>query len=232
MDAMLDKIRNLLAKAESSEFTSEAEAFFAKAAALMEKYSIDQAMIWAEKNGTDREKVISVQMDVGSKYANAKTMLAYQVAISFGTKAVVLNKGIMGIVGFKADVEAVEMLVTSLLLQMEREMLRECPSFGSPGESKSWRHAFMLGFSSKIHERLKEVKRAEKASMENEASVALVLRDRSSEVSSAFKEKYPRVVTRSVGSRNSGGYGSGQAAGGRANLARGSVNGSRGALTG
>src|SRR5438045_2689314 len=44
-DRMLAKVRALLAKAESTEFTDEADALTAKAQELMTRYSIDRALV-------------------------------------------------------------------------------------------------------------------------------------------------------------------------------------------
>src|ERR1035437_9378523 len=52
-ERILGKIRALLAKAESTEFTEEAEALSARAQELMAKYSIDHALLAAEAGRKD-----------------------------------------------------------------------------------------------------------------------------------------------------------------------------------
>ena len=229
---ILDKIRALLAKAEATEYTSEAEAFFAKAEALMAKHAIDEALVWAEKIGAERDKVTSVVINTGTAYSNMKGALVGTIARHYNSKPVMTGKGLVTCVGFKSDLEAVEILTTSLLLQMERAMVRDCPKFNSPGQSKSWRNSFFAGFVSKIESRLSE-QRAQDRATERESgnsSVALVLVDRKKEVDAEFRTLFPRVRSTRSSYRNNGGAEAGSRAGANASLNRGAVGGARGAL--
>ncbi|HMS90362.1 MAG TPA: DUF2786 domain-containing protein, partial [Acidimicrobiales bacterium] len=57
-DPVLRKIRGLLDKAEASTFEAESSALFAKAAELMSRHRITEAMIDAGRRPTDRGKII------------------------------------------------------------------------------------------------------------------------------------------------------------------------------
>ena len=50
---ILDKVRALLAKAESTEFPEEAEAYTAKAQELMARHRIDRAVLGATGRGSE-----------------------------------------------------------------------------------------------------------------------------------------------------------------------------------
>ena len=84
---VLDKIRSLLAKAESTEFEPEAEAFTAKAQELMARYRIDRAVLAAGTAG-DRKEPAARRVAVHDPYASAKATLLSQVADANGCRAV------------------------------------------------------------------------------------------------------------------------------------------------
>ena len=66
---VLDKVRALLAKAESTEFEEEADALTAKAQELMARHAIDQAMVAAV---TSSEEPGGRRIGVGDPYAQSK----------------------------------------------------------------------------------------------------------------------------------------------------------------
>jgi hypothetical protein len=60
---VLEKVRALLAKAESSEFDAEAEAFTAKAQELMARHSIDHALLAMGRANVAEPSGIRVGLD-------------------------------------------------------------------------------------------------------------------------------------------------------------------------
>ena len=119
---MLSRIRALLAKAEATEYAEEAEALSARAQELMAKYSIDQALLAAEAGRKDAPAGRRIAVD--NPYEAPKTTLLQAwrrptAAASSGTKEV----GLATVVGFPADLDAVELLFTSLLVQANAAML-------------------------------------------------------------------------------------------------------------
>lgn len=78
-DSRLATIRSLLAKAESTPYSEEAEAFTAKATALMARYSIDQALLWAADTAQHAEPV-ERRLVVHRPFTAQKAVLVNQVA--------------------------------------------------------------------------------------------------------------------------------------------------------
>ena len=78
---MLEKVRALLAKAESTAFEDEADACTAKAQELIARYSIDAALVESQGGGPGGSASVSaVRIAVDDSYAHAKTLLLQAVA--------------------------------------------------------------------------------------------------------------------------------------------------------
>ena len=122
-ERMLGRIRALLAKAESTEFAEEAEALSARAQELMAKYSIDHALLAAE---TGREETPGGRrIAVDNPYEAPKATLLQTVAEANRCRVVWSKElGLVTVIGFPADLDAVELLFTSLLVQANTAMLR------------------------------------------------------------------------------------------------------------
>lgn len=232
-DSTLARVRALLAKAESSEFTAEAEAFTAKAAELMAKYGIEQAMVGDRDPGTDKpgDRVITVTNPWGGE----KASLVYRLAKAMRCEGIYLRRGEDGahrvhIFGYGSDLERVELLYTSLLLQMTSALARvEVPA--AARSPRAYRRSWLLGYVSEVTGRVAEAERraaAEAAPPETAAkrSTELVLADRKQAVEASFKARYPRIKWRSVSS-SGGGRAAGAAAARRANIGQTGLGGRR-----
>jgi hypothetical protein len=122
-DPILDKIRKLLAQAEDDACTpAEAEAFTAKAAQLIAKYGIDRAMLADAQPDTDRIGDRTIVMD--APYARDKAGLLHAIAVPLRCKTVLHRRYVAGrkqlsihLFGYAADLDRVELLYTSLLVQ-------------------------------------------------------------------------------------------------------------------
>lgn len=114
----LDKIRGLLNKARNTEYPEEAQAFFDKATQLMARYSISESML-AEQRA---DFVTKVEIELG-KYASHKEHLTVSVAQAFGCHVLQPTPGIYALVGFETDLEMLEQLLSSLLLQLDTELV-------------------------------------------------------------------------------------------------------------
>ena len=110
----LAKVRALLAKAESTTFPAEAEALSAKAQELMTRYRIDGVQLAGEGDpGPSGRRVWIDQPYIGPKVA-----LLRAVARANSCRAIEIGSdGCVHLVGHARDLEAVELLFTSLLLQ-------------------------------------------------------------------------------------------------------------------
>ncbi|MGB3409959.1 MAG: DUF2786 domain-containing protein [Microthrixaceae bacterium] len=161
-DRRLATVRNLLSKAEATEFPEEAEAFFAKASELIGRWAIDEAMLWDGADSGGREMPDELQLVVHGPYLPQKAILIAGVASAHGCRAIRLRGAsgsrteIISIIGFPSDLRWVETLVTSLLLQLTSAMLSRCPKGVSASDSASWRRSFIVGYAEEVRSRLEK----------------------------------------------------------------------------
>jgi len=222
---MLDKVRKLLAKAEDPACTpAEAEAFTVKAAALIAKYGVDRALLAAADPTSDR--VGDRVLDMPAPYAIDKCGLLAGVAGELRCQCVrrVSRAGghkafAVHLFGYASDLERVELLFTSLLVQASQALaVTRPPARENVG---AYRRSFLAGFTHAIVLRLREAEtRAAAAADPSPAaggrSVALVLADRSGLVAREMAATYPRLrfegPRRLAGSGRGHGYAAGQSA--------------------
>jgi hypothetical protein len=154
---MLSKIRALLAKAESTEFAEEAEALSGRAQELMAKYSIDHALLAAETG--QAEKPGGRRIAVDNPYEAPKATLLQTVAQANRCRVVWSRElGLVTVIGFPADLDAVELLFTSLLVQANTAMVRAGGKRDAYGQSRTraFRQSFLVSYAIRIGERLSE----------------------------------------------------------------------------
>jgi hypothetical protein len=156
-ERMLGRIRAMLAKAESTEFAEEAEALSARAQELMAKYSIDHALLAAESGR--EETPCGRRIAVDNPYEAPKATLLQTVAQANRCRVVWSRElGLVTVIGFPADLDAVELLFTSLLVQADTAMLRTGGKRDGSGRSRTraFRQSFLLAYAIRIGERLAE----------------------------------------------------------------------------
>jgi hypothetical protein len=152
---MLGRIRALLAKAESTEFAEEAEALSARAQELMAKYSIDHALLAAESGREQTPGGRRIAVD--NPYEAPKATLLQTVAEANRCRVVWSKEiGLVTAIGFPADLDAVELLFTSLLVQANTAMLRAGGKQDAYGRSRTraFRTSFLVSYAIRIGERL------------------------------------------------------------------------------
>lgn len=212
---VLRRIRALLAKAESTEYPDEAEALTAKAQELMTRHAVD-AVLLDPGGAPHRADVTTRRVHVDDPYARAKTQLLGAVADANGARLVWYPElGIANLVGIPADLDAVELLFTSLLLQVGQALGAAERTAGRRSAPRSFRRAFLLGYAGRIRERLTSARERATRAAAAEQGVDLlpVLRSRQEAVDDAFTELFPRVrSTRSRSSMDAGGWWAGRAA--------------------
>jgi hypothetical protein len=212
----LRRIRALLAKAESTEFPDEAEALTAKAQELMTRHAVDAALLDAGGGAPARAAVDTRRVHVDDPYVRAKTQLLGVVADANGVRLVWYQTlGIANLVGVAADLDAVELLFTSLLLQVGQALRAAERAAGRRSASRSFRRAFLLGYATRIGERLTSARDRATTAAAAEQGVDLlpVLRSRQEAVDDAFTELFPRLrSSRSRSSMDAAGYWAGRAA--------------------
>ncbi|MFF5358507.1 DUF2786 domain-containing protein [Streptomyces scabiei] len=164
---MLGRIRALLAKAEATGFPEEAEALSAKAQELMARHSIDEALLAARAHSEDTPG--ACRIGVEPPYETAKAVLLDAVARANRCEAVWNEAlGFSTVVGFEADLEVVELLHTSLLVQATTAMTRAEAAQRRSGRkrTKTFRQSFLAAYAHRIGDRLAEVAEAQVAEAE------------------------------------------------------------------
>jgi hypothetical protein len=221
---LLDRVRKLLAKAEHPGTpTEEAQAFSAKASALMAEYAIDQALLDAAAPASSATPVVR-QFDVDPPYAMPRAVLLDRVARAHRVRVVIGPDAGSGrrrctLVGFPVDLEVVEVLYTSLLLQASGAMLAASAELPRP---KAFRRGFLLGYADTIGARLAEATaRTDAVADHGRPGAALVLADRVHQVEALLEQEFPRLRSLRMTTTSGGGLAAGRVAGARADLSAG-----------
>ncbi|WP_377270820.1 DUF2786 domain-containing protein [Peterkaempfera sp. SMS 1(5)a] len=231
---MLGRIRALLAKAESTDFPEEAEALTAKAQQLMAQHSIDEALLAAGQADKDAPSALRVGID--NPYEGPKAMLLDAVAAANRSRAVWSKEfGFCTVVGFDADLDAVELLYTSLLVQATTAMNRAGSRrhAGGASRTRAFRQSFLIAYAARIAERLSaatrqaasdaaagvrlredDPERTERAVPDARLLPALAARELA--VDSATEAMFPRLTSQRVRISDAEGWTEGRAAADRA----------------
>ncbi|MFB7359399.1 DUF2786 domain-containing protein [Streptomyces gardneri] len=157
---MLTRIRALLAKAEATGYPEEAEALTAKAQELMARHSLDEATLAA--GAPSPETPGAIRIGVEPPYEQAKAILLDAVATANHCRAVWNEAyGFSTVVGFEADLDPVELLYTSLLVQGTAAMTRAEAEQRAGGRkrTKSFRQSFLLAYANRLGSRLSATSR-------------------------------------------------------------------------
>jgi len=234
-EAMAQKIKSLLTKAERSDFPEEAEAFSAKAAELMAKHAIDQAQVMADE-GKQFVDIEHRRYTVGSPYSADRMYLVAQVAEALGGSAYFFKQPRDGsktrtnskdhntyaaLVGFSSDLDSIESMLESLNKQMERARARAVSreNFWGMGDKKVWNSTFIRTYAFRIGDRLKEAYEAELAVATGGA--AIVLRDKRQLIEQELQERKIGKSGKSSRQYNSRGAAAGRTAADSAVLRQG-----------
>jgi hypothetical protein len=234
-ERVLGRVRGLLAKAESTEFPEEAEALSAKAQELMARHSIDHALLAARPHGATArvDEPAAVRIGIDAPYEQAKALLLQEVSTANRCRSVwSADLGFATVLGFPADVESVELLYTSLLVQATAVMVRAGSQRGRGGQStvRSFRQSFLQAYAVRIGERLRTATDGvsrEAAAAEGADRLLPVLAAREDAVQEAVDAMFPEMVQRHVRGNNAAGWAAGTAAadlaalGARAEVANG-----------
>jgi Protein of unknown function (DUF2786) len=152
--AVLARVRALLAKAESTTFEPEADALTAKAHELMARHAIDRVLLGSTAAEGD---VVARRVLIDDPYAKARFHLLGSVARACRCRAVFWpGLGIATVFGVRDDLDACEVLYTSLLLQATSALTRVAPPpwRAAPSQVAAFRRAFLYAFSRRVGERL------------------------------------------------------------------------------
>ena len=245
-DRLHARVRALLAKAESTEYPEEAVALTAKAQELISLHAIDVALLETREGmGQIRTRLI----EVPSPYVKEKFILLGGIARANNCRAILgleretleqmvndrslfEHKGrFASVVGYESDLDAVEMLFTSLLVQAVNEVMGHGPQITEWGENRtrSFRRSFLYQFAWTVRERLVEVSDLARVGVSESRgdSVLPVLVRREEEVELALKERFPNLSAIRSSVSNVDGVLAGRAAGQRADIGSTRLRGRR-----
>lgn len=227
-DAMLRRVQLLLAKASDPAATPEESAtYMEKATDLMARYGIDQALLNAQKPAGQREQVTTKRIWPPAPYAREKRNLLGWLATPLHCKAILVGPEIM-LFGFPSDLERVEMLYSSLMLQATRDMLNAYVPYGV--NVAAWRRTFLVGFAAVVSKRVEQAYGRIEAEAErtDQPGTALVLVERTKQVDLAIADMFPKLTKGRRRQLSGGGRRAGGEAGARADIGnRAGVGGSR-----
>jgi hypothetical protein len=207
---MLVRVRALLAKAESTTFPAEAEALSAKAQHLMARHSIDEALLSA---GVPGDGPTARRIGIDQPYEAAKALLLDSVASANRCQSVWSGDfGFSTVIGYEPDLDAVELLYTSLLVQADRALN------GGRSKSKNFRQSFLIAYATRIRARLTAATEEETAGFAAADDRLLpALSSREAAVTGATERMFPATTTHRLrGGRDPEGWQHGTAAADRA----------------
>ncbi|MDN0198068.1 DUF2786 domain-containing protein [Streptomyces sp. S.PNR 29] len=214
----LTRIRALLAKAEATAYPEEAEALSAKAQELMARHSIDEALLAAQAPAPDAPG--ACRIGVEPPYEQAKAVLLDAVAEANHCRAVWNEPfGFSTVVGFEADLEAVELLYTSLLVQAQGAMTKAeaVQRAGGRKRTKTFRQSFLAAYAHRVGTRLRAV--TEHAATQATADLLPVLASREVAVADRLERMFPETTTtRLRGAGDTAGWTEGTRAADRARM--------------
>ena len=223
---VLGRVRAMLAKAESTEFPEEADAFTAKAQEMMTRHAIDVAMISSTQTIGIANGPEGCRIHLEAPYVDAKASLVNAVARANRCRAVQESTmGFVTVFGFATDLALVDVLFTSLLAQATVALVVAGRSVSRNGVSKtrSFRQSFLVSFAHRIGERLEAAARTTTKAAESTfgASLLPVLAKRDADVDAAVTEAFPRLRQVRTRVSNEAGWQAGRLAADQASLRAG-----------
>ncbi len=209
------QVRALLSKAESTDFGPEAEALVAKAQELITKYALERLVAAAEDHDDSQAEPSTRRIWLDKPYLNAKAALIGEVARANRCRSAFAERYEFSIVvGDEPDLDAVELLATSLLLQADTAMFMHGRN-SARTRSRAFRQSFLMAYATRIGERLQA---ADETVAANTPGALPVLHDHESRVAGVFEAMVPTQRGRSVRVTDHAGWVAGTTAADLANL--------------
>ena len=202
-DKIKERIRRMLALAEDERNTDgERENAMARATALMAEHRID---FITDAGRVKTDKIGSREVTHEGSYTRQKSNLLGWTAAALGMQAVHFSYGQTVtrtiVYGYESDLEMLDMLYTSLLLQQTNALSREkVPSWLYRGEVAAWKRDWLTAYNNTVSRRIGEVhaRKAEQRDRERTpgtsapgAAVAIV--DRKNAVDAFVAEAHPKL---------------------------------------
>lgn len=210
----MDVIRKLLAKAEGASTEHERDAYLSKAAELMAKYGVDEAML-SETNHR-KDEVVDRVIWTDRPFSKQMAKLLWNIAEPRGARAVTIKEHTgsqkvgqlkwrhgLRVFAFEADLRMIELMYATArtLALAGADKIKGYEQFGQ--DQKAHRESYIEGFADGVWQQVRRAQReatrvaeAERQQAEEQAllrgeltsgrSVALVLADRNEVVLNAF----------------------------------------------
>jgi hypothetical protein len=162
-----------------------------------------------------------VRVAIDDPYAGPKALLLDGVASANRCRAVWSKQlGFATLLGFEADLERVELLYSSLLVQATAAMLRAGRDSGARARSRSFRQSFLVAFASRSSVRLRDANEATvaDASRDHGARLLPILAGRAGAVHDAVAHTFPGMTQHSLAVNDRAGWVAGTVAAEMANL--------------
>jgi hypothetical protein len=213
---ILEKVRHLLSKAESTTFADEADACTAKAQELLSRYSIDSAALQMTAPRQEAQAAVR-RLWIDEPYIMAKAHLLHVVCQANRCRSVMDEElGLATLVGHDDDVETVEILFTSLLVQATTQMTaagRKTDRFGR-SRTRVFRRTFLVAFAARIGQRLRATQQeaVSAAAAVHGSGLLPVLASRSSAADDVVAELFPTTVSHRSSANDYEGWVAGTAA--------------------
>ena len=219
---LLAKVRALLAKAEATEYDEEAEALSAKAQELVSRHALERLLDGSDQRDvTDGAVMSSRRIWIEPPYVFAKALLVAAVAEANRCRSVVSEAlGFCTVVGQESDLAAVDVLVTSLLLQAGTAMRRHGRQLDSTGTSRtrSFRQSFLVAYAGRIRERLQSAADDAVQSTGRAGELVPALHRQAERLNAATEAMFPELTQRAAAVGNARGWVAGRAAADAARL--------------
>lgn len=180
-----------------------------KSEELIRRYALAVAIQQAAIDGPEKPRPVVRAIKVDSPHVVPKQVLLATIAAHYGVEAFRTEKNETSLVGYVSDINAVELLYSSLWSQALIKAEEEMPANCTHGEAKSFRSAFLYGFAGAVNNRLA----SENTKIHKEHPMILgVLQGRGAEVEKMVALTFPRVTHTKVSIANEQGFGAGQKA--------------------
>lgn len=232
----VEKVRKLLAKAESTTVQAEADAFFAKAAELITQWRIEEAELAA--TGPRDETPTKTSVHLGTYTPKVDCLAMATIMEALGVKVAFQAYGGPGrppaawLYGFAGDVEKALLLWTSVSFQLAGacRVAEGNTTTRNRNDVRVFRQSFKLGYAQRVGKRLGEAKTAAAAAYTG--GQGLVLLANRAAVVHAFMREEVSPGRRSAIKVDARAKNSGWTAGGAADLGGSRLGGqTKGALS-
>lgn len=169
---------------------------------LMAKHGVTEMML-ATRKGQSTDTIIKKRIEIKDPYSFEKMCLANEIASALNCRSMYSHyRNIVSsitIIGFRSDVERVEILYTSLLLQAVNAIQHERPyGYCTASETRQYRKSWLIGFGERVGIRLWHKEREARAKYDQEHAgdgggepgTALVLASRTDQVKAFYDAEF------------------------------------------